>query len=106
MDRLLERSTHVRGPDGDDLAHERAPHLALELGLIGAAAGDEPAHRVANERNLADRQRPRRNDLLQQVRQRAAVLRDAAAAVVADVDGGHPELALEQRAVTLASRAR
>jgi PhzF family phenazine biosynthesis protein len=47
---------------------------------------------VADERDPLDRHRPRGDDVLEQQRQRAAVVRDAAAGVVADVDRGAAEV--------------
>src|SRR2546428_50637 len=67
-----------------------------------AAARDQAAQRVADERDRPAPHRPRREERLEQVGERAAVLRDVAAGVVADVDGREGEVAVQARAVRLA----
>ena len=100
--RLLERRAHVRRAERDDLADAVDPGVAVELRDVRGAAGHQPAHRVADERDLLDLDRPCVDGGLEQLGQRAAVLGDVAAAVVADVDGRDAEVAGELRAVVLA----
>ena len=54
---------------------------------VAGAAGDEAAHRVADQRDPLDLDRPVAHQLVQQRRERGAVLGDVAAGVEADEDG-------------------
>ncbi len=100
---LRERGAAVRRAEADDVADAAGPvHPRLDR-LVAGAARDEAAHRVADERDLGHLGGPRGDDLLEQLGQRAPVLRDVAAAVVADVERGAAEVALEPRAVGLAT---
>ena len=88
------------------VAHARAPSVAPRRRAVAGAARHEPAHRVPDERDLLDLHRPRVDERLEQVGERAAVLGDVAAGVVADVDRREAELAREARAVVRRPAAR
>ena len=68
------------------MAHVLDPGRAVLGREVAGAARDEPAHRVPDERDLGDLDRPGGDQGLEQVGERAPVLGDVAAAVVADVD--------------------
>ena len=58
VDDLLERRAPVRRPERDDVADAAAPSRAALGRLVRGAARDEAAHRVPDERDLADLDRP------------------------------------------------
>lgn len=62
---------------------------------------DEAAHRVTDEGNLGDRNRPDRGQLIQALGETTAAVRDVAAAVVANIERGVGELGLEALTVGL-----
>ena len=98
---LLERRAQVRRPERDDMAHPVHPRVAALDGLVTRAASDEAAHRVPDQRDAIHLDRPRRHQRLQQVRQRAPVLRDVEAGVVAELDRRDPDVAPQPRPVRL-----
>ena len=99
VDALRERRAQVRRAERDDVAHQPDPPLPALAGLAGGAARDQPAHRVPDQRDLLHLDRPGRDDLLEQVGERAAVVGDVAAGVVADVERAAAEIARQPRAV-------
>ena len=86
---LLERRARVRRAEGHGQAHLLRPIAAV----MARGAGDEAAHRMPDQRD------PLRVEAFEQLRQQDAVLRDVAAAVVADVDRRHAEIARQPVAV-------
>jgi hypothetical protein len=73
--------------------------VGILLAVVAGAAGYEAAHRVADEHQLLDADRPARLEVLGQARQPAAVRRHAQAGVVAQVHRRESELVLEAIAV-------
>src|SRR3954470_14212289 len=104
MDALRERRTHVRGPERHDMPHALDPFGTLVGGLVAGAAADEPAHRVADQRELVDLDRPGREELTKQFGERMAVLGDMTARVVADKDRRTAEVARQAGAVAVPAR--
>ena len=95
MDDLRQRRAHVWRADRDHVADELDPlHAALRR-LMAGAARDEPAHRVADQHDLAHRDGPLRDELPQELGQVRPVRRDVAAGVEADVYGRRVDVALE-----------
>ena len=68
-------------------------------GLVQRAAGDEAAHGVPDEDDVLHRHRPGVHQRAEQRVERAAVLGDVQPGVVAQVDRGQPEVALQLAAV-------
>src|SRR3954467_5390145 len=105
MDTLRERRTHMRGPERHDMPHTLDPFGTLVGGLVAGAAADEPAHRVADQRELVDLDRPGRDELTKQLGERMAVLGDMTARVVADKERRTAEVARQAGAVAVPAPA-
>src|SRR3954470_1655340 len=104
MDALRERRAHMRGPERHDMPHTLDPFGAPVGRLIAGAAADEPAHRMADQCELVDVDRPGRDELSKQLVERMAVLGDMTARVVADEDGRTAEVVREAAAVAVPAR--
>jgi hypothetical protein len=66
---------------------------------VTGAARDEAAHAVSEDRELVDRHRPRGDELLEEIGERATVGRDMEAAVVVEVDRREAEVVRQRRPV-------
>ena len=85
--RLLERRAHVRRAERDHVPHPARPTRASSgARVVAGAARHQPAHRVPHQRDPLHLHRPRLHERLEQLGERAPVLGDVAAAVVAHVD--------------------
>ena len=100
---LRDRRAQVRRAERDDVPDAAGPGVPGLGALVGGAARDEPAHRVADERDLLHRHGPGGDERLEQLVQRAPVLRDVAARVVADVERAAPQVLGEPLAVARAA---
>ena len=104
--RLLERRAHVRRAERDAVLDESRPVRVGLRRVTAGAARHQAAHGMPHERDLIDVHGPDGQEPLHQLAQRAAVLRDVAAAVVADVDRRAADLAREAVAEPLATAER
>ena len=98
----LERCAVVRGAEREQLPQRTAPAMPLAGAVMDRTACDEPAHAVADQRQLLERYRPVRNQRLQQCRERASIRVNRAAAVVTEKQQGLPALACDLRQPVLA----
>ena len=98
----FQRRAVVRRAQKHQLVQFLRPLLAGFGGLGQRAAGDQTAHAVAQHDDFVQRTRPVGHHLLQRVGQRAAVVRDVAAAVVVGVDRRQSQFAAQLLAVVVA----
>ena len=95
MHRFFEGCPEVGGTDAGDATEHLGPGLVVFFRVVRSAPGDQAAHAVADERDLLDRNRVGFDCLRDELRQGATVLRDVAAAVVADVERCEAEVVSE-----------
>ncbi len=96
---LLERGAEMGRPQRDDVRDAPDPVLPELIRLVGSAARDKAAHRMSDERDLLDGDRPRAHQLIEQRGDQASVLGDVQAGVVAQVDRRTAQVLRQPRAI-------
>ena len=95
----LEGSAQMRGPERDDITQGPDPVVARFGRDPAGTPRDETAHRVPDEHELRHGHGPYSHHLLEEVGQRAGVVRDAQTGVVAQIERGQPQVVAQQRAI-------
>ena len=107
-DDWFETGSSVRHPDQDDSTHMTGPsppdreppaEWPLAACIVTCGSDDEPAHAVTDQVDLAHEHGPRRQEVVEEVREFAPVGRDVATGVVAHREHGRVVVVSEERAV-------
>ena len=89
----------MRRAEEDELVEVPQPFVARQRAVMAGAAGDETAHAVPDEHELAHRHRPELQQGLEQIGERSPVDGNMKAAVVVQIDRRVPEVARQRGAV-------
>ena len=96
---LLHVGAEVGRGQAEDVADQARPSAVVLRCLMTRASYDQPTHRVSDQGDLLNRTRPAVHDLGEQARQGAAVVGDVQPAVVSQVEGRVPKIAVQPQAV-------